>query len=178
MRNALMLVVFVFSAYFVLTAGQPDCSPSWCSYNELRAESLSAKDDYVELGKINSRIDIALEGAVATGSRAVYALELLLANNLMRMDSPDDAAMHYERAYKNAAPDKRGRIGVAWWSAKKTAADKVLKACGSSCNADDAAAAHAGYLWLQANKELIPVDWFDRVFEELKTGARRTATKK
>jgi len=184
MRNFIIFTLFVLSAYVMLTAGQEkDCSPSWCSYEDLRAASASVKDDFVSLSKINGEIETAIGNARAMGSRAVYALELLLANNHMRLDAPAEAAIHYQKAYDAAPEDKRTNIGVALWNAKKTAADTVLRRCTApetrgACVAQEYAEAHHIYLWLKNNRGYIPVEWYDRVSKEIEVNLGRTSRHK
>ena len=175
MRNFIAFAVFV--AWVLVFGGSSTCSPSWCAYEELKRESMWAKDDYAILANISFRIETAIKHARASGSRAVYALELLLANNLMRLDMAEDAAVHYENSYSAADPEKRYRIGIALWNAKKTAADSILRACKDSCTKDDFVRAGTIYRWLQARKELVPTDWYEKVAGDIDIGIRRTQRK-
>jgi hypothetical protein len=141
-----------------------DCSPSWCAYNDLKAESAASKGDYTVLANINTRLEAAITEAKDAQSGAVYALELQLANNFVRMDNTADAIPHFQAAY-DAAKNK-DKIGNALWNAHASVADKLLR------DKSDLATAREHYLWLQKNAALCP--WYEKIKDRIKYGLDMT----
>jgi len=169
MKKLLFTVLVLLSVVLLGQEARKDCSPSWCAYNDLRAESMASRGDYSTLANINTRLESAITEAKEAGSGAVYALELQLANNLVRMENWDEAIPHFQAAYDTAAKDKREKIGIALWNAHASVADKLLRA------KTDLATAREHYQWLKMNKALVP--WYDKVAERIEFGMKMTRAK-
>lgn len=162
------LMVFVILCFMVTAFAEErkDCSPAWCTYNDLKKESVNTRD-YAALANINTRIDAAIAEAKAVGSGAVYAYEILWANNLIAMDDTDAAIPHLQTAY-DLAPNKE-KVGIALWNATVSVADKAVR---SKATGDEREKAHKYYQWCIANKALVP--FWDKVEAQVMFGLKMT----
>lgn len=168
MKKILMMLMILCFAMISFSQDRIDCSLFWCAYNDLKKESIESKGDYTTLININTRIEKTIIEAKKASSQALYALELLLANNLVKMDNTAEAIEHFQLSYNAANPEKRKKIGYALWFAHKSVADKLLR------NKTDLPTAREHYLWLVNNKELISADLYEKIEEQIKFGLKMT----
>jgi hypothetical protein len=170
----LVLICLTFSA---LAGEGKQCSPAWCGYEELKADSLAAikANDINAINALNTQIEAAINDARSAGSGAVYALELRLANNLQFLDDRVNALPHYQAAYDTAPENARQKIGVALWNCTKSVADAIVRQCTGRCSGDDAITARKLYLWLGANRAKITPEWYEQVKAQIDFGIGMTA---
>ena len=162
----ILLALLICSVFVTAYAEEPkNCSPNWCEYEQLKADSAAAKSDYTALSDVNTKIQEALKTHAGTG--AVYAFHLLLANNLIKLDSWEEAWEEFEEAFVAAKEEQRLNIGHASWNTAKTAADKFLKAGNKE-------EARKLYLWCKANKARIGDEWYAKVEAQITYGLSMT----
>jgi len=158
----ILLALLICSACVTAYAEEPkNCSPNWCEYEQLKADSAAAKSDYTALNAVNTKINEALRTHAGTG--AVYAFHLLLANNLIKLESWEEAWEEFEEAFVAAREEQRPNIAKASWNTAKTAADKYLKEGKKE-------EARKLYLWCKANKARIGDDMYAKVEAQITYG--------